>query len=100
MIIIIIKIATIKKQFFVINTCILSFEQNKKLPPDVETDTGEVSDDEEEPEETIPISNGDFKLERQNSKHGSLKRQIVKVGGEWIWNTNRKFLSGLTKVNF
>ncbi|XP_067055342.1 inactive phospholipase C-like protein 1 [Acropora muricata] len=52
--------------------------KNKKLPPDVETDTGEVSDDEEEPEETIPISNGDLKLERQNSKHGSLKRQIVK----------------------
>ena len=66
----------------------------------METDTGEVSDDEEEPEETIPISNGDSKLERQNSKHGSLKRQIVKVGGEWIWNTNKKFLSGLTKFNF
>lgn len=50
----------------------------------METDTGEVSDDEEELEETIQISNGDLKLERQNSKHGSLKRQIVKVSGEWI----------------
>ncbi|XP_068708108.1 inactive phospholipase C-like protein 1 [Montipora foliosa] len=54
--------------------------KNKKLPPDVETDTGEVSDDEEaEMEEIIEImTNGDSKLERQNSRHGSLKRQIVK----------------------
>lgn len=64
----------------------------------METDTGEVSDDEEEPEETIPISNGDLKLERQNSKHGSLKRQIVKVGGEWIWNAITKVFELSHKV--
>ena len=45
----------------------------------MQTDAGEVSDDEEEQEDTI-VMNGDCKLERQNSnKQGSLKRQIVKV---------------------
>ena len=52
--------------------------QNKKLPSDVKTDTGEVSDDDEEQEDTL-VMNGDCKLERQNSKQGSLKRQISKV---------------------
>lgn len=51
--------------------------KNKKLPPDVEADTGEVSDDDEEQEDPVEM-NGDYKLERQNSKQGSLKRQIVK----------------------
>lgn len=51
--------------------------KNKKLPPDVQTDAGEVSEDEEEQDETV-VMNGDCKLERQNSKQGSLKRQIVK----------------------
>ena len=44
----------------------------------MQSDTGEVSDDEEEQEDTIVV-NGDYKLERQNSKQGSFKRQIVKV---------------------
>ena len=45
----------------------------------MQTDAGDVSDDEEEQEDTI-VMNGDCKLERQNSnKQGSLKRQIVKV---------------------
>ena len=45
----------------------------------MQSDSGEVSDDEEEQDDTI-VMNGDHKLERQNSKQGSLKRQIVKVG--------------------
>ena len=53
--------------------------QNKKLPSDVKTDSGDVSDDDDEQEDTLVI-NGDCKLERQNSKQGSIKRQIVKVG--------------------
>lgn len=53
--------------------------QNKKLPSDVKTDAGEVSDDDDEQEDTL-VMNGDCKLERQNSKQGSLKRQIGKVG--------------------
>ena len=53
--------------------------QNKKLPSDVKTDSGEVSDDDDEQEDTL-VMNGDCKLERQNSKQGSLKRQIGKVG--------------------
>ena len=44
----------------------------------MQTDAGEVSEDEEEQDETV-VMNGDCKLERQNSKQGSLKRQIVKV---------------------
>lgn len=59
--------------------------QNKKLPSDVKTDTGEVSDDDDEQDDTVVI-NGDCKLERQNSKQGSIKRQIAKVG----WNTDLK----------
>ena len=58
--------------------CIFIIFQNKKLSADVITDTGEVSDDEEEQDDTVVI-NGDCKLERQNSKQGSIKRQIVKV---------------------
>ena len=100
-----------------------SYVQNKKLPPDVETDTGEVSDDEEaEMEEIIEImTNGDHKLERQNSRHGSLKRQIVKVSWkhfgvslrynqgdnirvvyEWndIWNESYIELRRWNQVNF
>lgn len=59
--------------------------QNKKLPSDVKTDTGEVSDDDDEQDDTVVI-NGDCKLERQNSKQGSIKRQIAKV----CWNTDLK----------
>lgn len=44
----------------------------------MKTDSGEVSDDDEEQEDTS-VMNGDCKLERQNSKQGSLKRQIGKV---------------------
>ena len=44
----------------------------------MQTDAGEVSEDEEEQDETV-VMNGDCKLERQNSKQGSLRRQIVKV---------------------
>ena len=58
---------------------VLLVPQNKKLPSDVEADTGEVSDDDEEQDDTLVI-NGHCKLERQNSKQGSIKRQIVKVG--------------------
>ena len=45
----------------------------------MKTDTGEVSDDDDEQDDSVVI-NGDCKLERQNSKQGSIKRQIVKVG--------------------
>ena len=55
------------------------FFQNKKLPSDVKTDSGEVSDDDDEQEDTL-VMNGDCKLDRQNSKQGSIKRQIGKVG--------------------
>ena len=51
----------------------------------MQSDTGEVSDDEEEQEDTIVV-NGDYKLERQNSKQGSLKRQIVKVSLTTVFN--------------
>lgn len=51
--------------------------KNKKLPSDVKTDSGEVSDDDDEQEDTL-VMNGDCKLERQNSKQGSIKRQIGK----------------------
>lgn len=44
----------------------------------MQADTGEVSDDDEEQEDPVEM-NGDYKFERQNSKQGSLKRQIVKV---------------------
>ena len=43
------------------------------------TDSGEVSDEGEDQDENVEI-NGECKLERQNSKTGSIKRQIVKVG--------------------
>ena len=59
-------------------TFLLRF-QNKKLPSDVKTDSGEVSDDDDEQEDNL-VMNGDCKLERQNSKQGSIKRQIGKVG--------------------
>lgn len=43
------------------------------------TDSGEVSDEGEDQDENVEI-NGECKLESQNSKTGSIKRQIVKVG--------------------
>ena len=61
------------------NVRFLRHFQNKKLPSDVKTDSGEVSDDDDEQEDTL-VMNGDCKLERQNSKQGSIKRQIGKVG--------------------
>lgn len=42
------------------------------------TDSGEVSDEGEDQDENIEM-NGECKLERQNSKTGSIKRQIMKV---------------------
>lgn len=51
--------------------------KNKKLPADVTTDSGEVSDEGEDQDENIEM-NGECKLERQNSKTGSIKRQIMK----------------------
>ncbi|PFX30571.1 Inactive phospholipase C-like protein 1 [Stylophora pistillata] len=51
--------------------------KNKKLPADVMTDSGEVSDEGEDQDENVEI-NGECKLDRQNSKTGSIKRQIVK----------------------
>ena len=45
----------------------------------MKTDAGEVSDDDEDQDETVEM-NGECKLDRQNSKQGSFKRQIVKVG--------------------
>ena len=61
------------------NVRFLRHFQNKKLPSDVKTDSGEVSDDDDEQEDTL-VMNGDCKLVRQNSKQGSIKRQIGKVG--------------------
>lgn len=69
----------------------------------MQSDSGEVSDDEEEQDDTI-VMNGDHKLERQNSKQGSLKRQIVKVGSlnlSWLlcfgMNGNHKLETQNTK---
>ena len=62
-----------------VSNCFYPLFQTKKLPSDVQTDSGEVSDDDEEQEDTS-VMNGDCKLERQNSKQGSIKRQIGKVG--------------------
>ena len=58
----------------------LFMSQNKKLPADADGDTlaGEVSEDEEEQDDTLVI-NGDYKMERQNSRHGSIRRNTIKV---------------------
>ncbi|KXJ09691.1 Inactive phospholipase C-like protein 2 [Exaiptasia diaphana] len=54
--------------------------KNKKLPPstDEDTEAGEVSEDDEDQDDSNVI-NGDYtKFERQNNRQGSFKRQNVK----------------------